>query len=64
MGGITGEISGDLTSLQDKTSPIITRTLLRYLKDYGPRLRIVGAPAVRLPLTMFHSVPRAGLPVV
>ena len=29
MGGITGEISGDLTSLQDKTSPIITRTLMR-----------------------------------
>lgn len=50
MGGYTGENSGDLTGLQDKTSPIITRTLMRYLKDYGPRLRIAGARAVRLPL--------------
>lgn len=29
MGGNTGEFSGDLTGLQDKTSPIITRTLMR-----------------------------------
>lgn len=28
-GGITGEISGDLIGLQDKTNPIITRTLMR-----------------------------------
>ena len=53
MGGITGEISGDLTGLQDRTSPIITRTLMRYLKDYDSRLRIARASAVRLPLTVF-----------
>jgi hypothetical protein len=56
MGGITGEISGDLTGLQDKTSPIITRTLMRYLKDYGPRLRVARAQAVRLPLSIFGDI--------
>ena len=45
----TGKISGDLTGLQDKSSPIITRTLMRYLKDYGSWVRIAGAPAVCLP---------------